>query len=126
MKKQRSKVLEEGGKGERSNYIISKTIIKGKYVNIFFSFYISINICCYLFFFILEKVFLCICMCVCVCVCVCLCVSLCALYMGGVYITMGLWRPNDNFTKLLLFFNLYICFRNLTLTSTFPIWPLPI
>lgn len=51
MKKQRSKVLEEGGKGERSNYIISKTIIKGKYVNIFFSFYISINICCYLFFY---------------------------------------------------------------------------
>lgn len=126
MKKQRSKVLEEGGKEERSNYIISKTIIKGKYVNIFFLVSISPSIFVVICFFILEKVFLCRCMCVCVCVCVCLCVSLCALYTGGVYITMGIWRPNDNFTKLVLFFNLYICFRNLTLTSTFPIWPLPV
>lgn len=86
MKKQRSKVLEEGGKGERSNYIISKTIIKGKYVNIFFSFYISINICCYLFFFILEKVFF-VHMHVCMCLCVCLlvCVSLCIVYGWGIY-----------------------------------------
>lgn len=83
MKKQRSKILEEGGKGERSNYIISKTIIKGKYVNIFFSFYISINICCYLFFLYLKK-FFCAYACVYVFVCVsaCVCLSVHCIWVG--------------------------------------------